>query len=109
MDHSDETDQRLLRLDSRDNVLTVRSVIAAGESFCVAGRRVTAVERLAVGHKVAACDVPLGGKIIKYGASIGSASCGIAAGDHVHTHNLHSDYFPTYLRENQARYFQNHG
>lgn len=109
MDHADATDQRLLRLDLRDNVLTVTQAVAAGELIVVRGKGVVVSERLAVGHKVAACEVPLGGKIIKYGVSIGSATRGIAAGEHVHTHNLRSDYLPTYLRENQERYFRQHG
>jgi hypothetical protein len=50
-----------------------------------------------------------GAKIIKYGVPIGSATCEIAAGDHVHTHNLRSDYLPTWLRENQREWFaENH-
>ncbi len=109
MDHADATDQRLLRLDPRDNVLTVTRAIAAGELIVVRGRGVVVGESLALGHKIAACDVPAGGKIIKYGVSIGSATRGIAAGDHVHTHNLRSDYLPTYLRENQEHYFRQHG
>ena len=30
---------------------------------------------------------------------------GLDVGAHVHTHNLRSDYLPTYLREDQARLF----
>lgn len=40
------------------------------------------------GHKVALRAVPTGGPVHKYGQSIGRATCDIAPGDHVHTHNL---------------------
>jgi hypothetical protein len=37
---------------------------------------------------------------------IGSAVCAIALGEHVHTHNIKSDYLPTFERENQHSFFQ---
>ena len=45
-----------------------------------------------------------GDKIVKYGAPIGSTTCAIAAGEHVHTHNLRSDYLPTFARGEGAHY-----
>ena len=78
----------LLRLHPDDNVLTVIGAAA-----------------LPMGHKVAARAIAAGEKIIKYGGPIGSATREIAAGEHVHTHNVKSDYIPTYLREDQARLF----
>ena len=43
--------------------------------------------------------MPKGEKILKYGAVIGSLTQPVAAGDHIHTHNLDSDYTPTYTLE----------
>ena len=40
------------------------------------------------GHKIALTDIAEGGKIIKYGEVIGTATCDIQSGDHVHTHNV---------------------
>lgn len=40
------------------------------------------------GHKYAICNIKAGENIIKYGQSIGHATCDIKKGDHVHTHNL---------------------
>ena len=40
------------------------------------------------GHKVALRDVAEGAPVRKYGQVIGAATAPIAAGDHVHTHNL---------------------
>ena len=62
--------------------------------------------RLCRSGAVAARGIGTGEKIIKYGAPIGSATEPIAAGAHVHTHNLQSDYLPTFRREDQARYFE---
>ncbi|MBR6257708.1 MAG: altronate dehydratase [Lachnospiraceae bacterium] len=40
------------------------------------------------GHKKAICDIPAGSDVIKYGFPIGYATADIAAGEHVHTHNM---------------------
>ncbi len=98
-------DPRLLRLHPADNVLTIIATLEAGEHLRVGDATVVVPARLALGHKVAGRAIAAGEKIVKYGAPIGSASCAIGAGEHVHTHNLRSDYLPTFLREDQARYF----
>lgn len=98
-------DSRLLRLHPADNVLTVISTLEAGEHFRLGDAEVTVASRLPLGHKIAAHAISAGEKIVKYGAPIGSAMRAIAAGEHVHTHNLKSDYLPTFLREDQGRYF----
>ena len=98
-------DPRLLLLHPADNVLTVIATFEAGQRVRVDDREVEVSKRLPLGHKVAARAISAGEKIIKYGAPIGSAKQAIAAGEHVHTHNVQSDYLPTVLREDQARYF----
>ncbi len=40
------------------------------------------------GHKIARADIARGAAVVKYGQVIGYATCDIAAGDHVHSHNL---------------------
>ncbi len=49
---------------------------------------VTANSDIPLGHKIAVSDVPQGSTIIEYGVEIGVATSDIAAGDHVHVHNL---------------------
>jgi len=93
------TDERLLLLDPRDNVIVVRARIRTGEEFAVEGPPIVALNDLPLGHKVARRSLAAGEKVVKYGAPIGSATEAIAAGDHVHVHNLKSDYTPTYHLE----------
>ena len=45
------------------------------------------VEVRSDGHKYARVAIAAGANIIKYGMPIGHATCAIAAGEHVHTHN----------------------
>ena len=98
-------DPRLLRLHPDDNVLTVIRTLEPGDELVVEDTRTLITTRLPLGHKVAARTISTGEKIIKYGAPIGSATTDIPAGAHVHTHNVKSDYLPTFLREDQGRYF----
>ena len=97
-------DPRLLRLHPADNVLTVIRPLEAGARITVDGAEAAVAAPLPLGHKVAARRIGAGEKIIKYGAPIGSASCEIAAGQHVHTHNLRSDYLPTFARGEGEHY-----
>ena len=102
---NENTDARLLRLHPADNVLTVTATIEAGAQICVGCATVAVAVRLPIGHKVAAQAIAAGERIVKYGAPIGSAVQAFSAGEHVHTHNLKSDYLPTFSREDQARFF----
>lgn len=90
------TDPRLILLSPGDSVYVLRDQIAAGEAVMVEGVAVAFTQALGLGHKVARLPVAKGDKVIKYGAPIGRASRAIAPGDHVHLHNLVSDYTPTY-------------
>jgi len=97
-----------MQLHPQDNVVVLTRTVAAGERVCVGGVTVMIERALALGHKLAACDIPAGAPILKYGVSIGSAAVPIPAGAHVHTHNLRSNYLPTYLHATQQRYFEEH-
>ncbi|HAY40998.1 MAG TPA: flagellar biosynthesis protein FlgA [Gammaproteobacteria bacterium] len=41
-----------------------------------------------IGHKVAIRDISEGSTVIKYGVDIGRTVSNIAAGDHLHVHNV---------------------
>lgn len=97
MQSSDDTDPRLL-LAPGDSVYVLRGQITAGETIRVAGHDVLVPQALGLGHKIARIAMAPGDKVIKYGAPIGSVSAPVAPGDHVHIHNLRSDYTATHLR-----------
>lgn len=90
------TDPRLIRLHPSDNVCVLAGTIRAGDTYLVEGARVTSPITVGLGHKIASQAIASGDKVRKYGAPIGSATRAIAAGAHVHLHNMKSDYTPTY-------------
>ena len=92
----DDTDNRLIVLHPDDTVAVARCAIPAGTLLRIAGQAVTLAQAVTMGHKVARRAARPGDKVLKYGVSIGSATAAIAPGDHVHLHNLQSDYTPTY-------------
>lgn len=102
------TDPRLLRLAPADNVFVATIALSAGEMIQVGGRAVRLESAVPLGHKLAARALAIGEKITKYGVPIGSATAPISAGEHVHTHNLQSDYLPTYTHDTQGNYFKEH-
>jgi altronate dehydratase small subunit len=89
-------DNRLLLLNPTDNVLVARTRIQAGERVQLEASSPILSADLGIGHKIARQALRAGDKIVKYGAPIGSATCDIPAGAHVHVHNVASDYIPTY-------------
>lgn len=77
-----------------DNVATCLWDLAAGEDVFVAvegeRRSVTLKDNIPFGHKLALTDIEAGGRVVKYAEVIGVASRPIAAGEHVHVHNVES-------------------
>jgi hypothetical protein len=93
--------EKLIKLNQHDNVYIVRNSISAGEAISVNGHICRFDKQLDIGHKIASAPIKQGEQVIKYGVSIGSASQDIQTGEHVHLHNLKSDYLPTYTLDNQ--------
>lgn len=86
----------LLRLSADDNVLVATGPVGPGLAAINGGGEIALLDAVTLGHKVAARDIAKGEKIMKYGVPIGSATTDIAAGQHVHVHNMQSDYTPTH-------------
>ena len=86
-------------LHNDDNLLVCRSRAATGDTVIVDGTPLTLSVSIEVGHKIARRDLKTGDKIIKYGAPIGSMTADAKAGDHIHMHNMQSDYIKTHTRE----------
>ncbi len=84
--------KKALLLHTNDNCIVALTDIRKGDAILYGGGEVIASADIALGHKLAIADIAAGGKVIKYGAIIGSATVAIARGDHIHTQNLASDY-----------------
>ncbi len=80
------TASKTLRLHPLDNVRVALVDLAPGERLEPEG--IVCRRPVPAGHKVAAAAIQAGAAVLKYGQPIGAAACAIAAGDHVHTHNL---------------------
>ena len=83
----------LLVLKEEDDVATALADVPAGDADARIGGRIETLRLLApvpLGHKVARRAIARGEAIRKYGAPIGEATQDIAAGAHVHVHNLRS-------------------
>ena len=78
----------LLRLDPRDDVATALRPLEAGERVDLDRERIAIAERIPFGHKVALRDLPAGHQVLKFGWPIGALKSAVAAGEHVHAHNL---------------------
>lgn len=79
-----------------DNVATALGDIEAGKVFLIGNgarvREMESLEAIPFGHKIATEDIPKGTAIMKYGAAIGTASRDIRRGEHVHLHNVRSNF-----------------
>jgi (2R)-sulfolactate sulfo-lyase subunit alpha len=88
----------LLLLHPEDNVFVTRRNFNASETIAIEGLPLTIQGPVPLGHKVARVALAPGSRIVKYGASIGSATRRIEPGEHVHMHNMKSDYLPPHTR-----------
>jgi hypothetical protein len=95
----ENSDRRLVLLSPDDNCLVVAQALRQGDTVTIEGEAVRFTRAIGVGHKLARRPIRAGEKVLKYGAVIGTATADIARGEHVHTHNLESDYLPTYTHE----------
>jgi altronate dehydratase len=77
-------------ISANDNVATALEQIGAGEQVRAGTSTVTTIDPIPRGHKVALRAIAAGEVVVKYGSPIGTASHDIAAGAHVHTHNVAS-------------------
>jgi altronate dehydratase small subunit len=80
----------VLVISERDNVATALEPINAGREVRAGTATVVAAEAIPRGHKLAVRAIRAGESVVKYGSPIGIASADIAAGAHVHTHNVAS-------------------
>ncbi len=89
----------LLLLHPDDNILVARRGIAAGEVVSIDGSSFRVPAAIELGHKLARHALPANSRVLKYGAPIGSMKTPAERGEHVHLHNLRSDYLPSTTRD----------
>ncbi len=80
-------------LKSDDNVAVAARPIPRGFVLQLDETSIEVRDAIGLGHKVALVDIAVGEPVLKYGQIIGFASKAIAAGSHVHVHNLKADLF----------------
>ena len=89
----------LLLLHPDDNILVARRDIAQGELVEMDGEKFNIPAAIELGHKLARRALAADTRVLKSGAPIGSMKTAVARGEHVHLHNLKSDYIPSTTRE----------
>ncbi|MGA0542875.1 UxaA family hydrolase [Neotabrizicola sp. VNH66] len=85
-----------LLLSDKDNVLVARANAADGAVVTLESGAVRLSRAIPMAHKIARRPIAEGEVILKYGMPIGVATAAIAAGDHVHVHNIRSAYTATH-------------
>jgi predicted RecA/RadA family phage recombinase len=80
----------VLVISERDNVATALEPLEPGRRIEAGGELVVAIDPIPAGHKIALRPIGAGTAVVKYGSAIGTAVGDIAAGSHVHTHNVAS-------------------
>ncbi len=79
----------VIKLNKNDNVAVSCERLKKGD---IVLEKILILQEIDLAHKIAIQKIRCGEKIIKYGVSIGSATKDINEGEHVHTHNIKSDY-----------------
>jgi altronate hydrolase len=79
---------RGIRLQTDDDVAITTADVAAGTPVDVGGALVTVRQDVSRGHKLAVRDLEAGAPVRRYGQVIGFTKGPVAAGEHVHLHNL---------------------
>jgi altronate dehydratase len=82
---------RAIVISARDNVATALEPLEVGQTIRAGASEIAVTEAIPRGHKVALRAIHAGETVVKYGGAIGHASSNIAAGAHVHIHNVASD------------------
>jgi altronate dehydratase small subunit len=80
----------VLVISERDNVATALEALESGRAIQFGSHTLLVAEAIPRGHKIALRPISSGDAVVKYGSPIGRASTDIAAGTHVHTHNVAS-------------------
>ncbi|ADB16456.1 Altronate dehydratase [Pirellula staleyi DSM 6068] len=89
-------------LHPSDNICVAARTLDAGLKLDIAATTITLSSLIKIGHKIAIAPIAKGSFVYKYGQIIGTATCDIAPGDHVHSHNLTNGDFVRDYAKSQA-------
>jgi altronate hydrolase len=78
----------VLQLHPGDDVAVALRPLVAGEPLALGERRLTPIEDIPHGHKLALRDLAAGEAVCKFGWPIGRMKSAVRAGGHVHAHNV---------------------
>jgi altronate dehydratase len=82
----------LIRLADQDNVAIATRNLERGAVVAVAGLQLITRDAIPFAHKIAIRAIEKDAQVLKYGVPIGRAKVAIEPGQHVHVHNIKSDY-----------------
>ena len=91
------SDTLVIRIHPRDDVVIARQQLVGGTR--IASEGITVSGLVPPGHKIATRNIAAGEPVRRYDQIIGSAKQAIAAGQHVHSHNLE---FSSFARDYDA-------
>ncbi|ERF78530.1 UxaA family hydrolase [Gallibacterium anatis] len=80
--------KQFIQIQAQDNVAVALQNLSASTVIHLADKEIILKQDIPRGHKFAVKDIAAQENIIKYGYPIGHATCDIASGDYVHTHNV---------------------
>ena len=85
---------KVIQIHKSDNVAVALQPLAKGAACQLAAHQepVTLLDDIPFTHKVAIRAIAKGAPVIKYGSPIGMATADIQEGEHVHSHNIKSNY-----------------
>lgn len=93
----------LVKLSPQDNVVVALTAIEHSSLHVIANDELRVTASVGMGQKIACQAILKGELVLKYGLPIGVATADIAKGQHVHLHNIKSNYTPTHsLSETSA-------
>lgn len=95
----------VLLMSAEDNCVIARTALKKGERVLIDDIPILLFQDIAIGHKLARTALAVGDKVLRYGAIIGSVTQAITIGEHIHTHNLESDYIPTFTLGQDGQHF----
>jgi altronate hydrolase len=95
---------KVLKLDSRDNVLIALTNLAQGEQISLAPHSFALVTEVLAKHKFATEGLSVGADVIMYGVLVGKATERIRQGELLTTRNIHHEAAPFHEKSREFKW-----